>query len=333
MGDILSQSEIEELLKAMGDDKINIEEIEVKDEAENSDEKSISEYNFEKPPKFNKEQLRTLEIIYDNFSRVVSSYLTGYLRVSTQIEVNSAEQITFKEFYGSIQNPVIIAIVDFLPLKGSIILELSASVGYAMIDRILGGPGLAMEKIREFSDIEVLLLRRIITHIIGRLVEPWESILPLEPRLEKIETNAQFAQIISPNEMIALTSLKIMVGGVSGYMNFCLPHLVLEPIVKNLNNRIWYSSSSSDDEESYRYDLENKLEKTNLSVNAVLGKTFINVSDFVDLKVGDVIALDSTINSDIKIYISENLKYYGKPGKVKNRNSVQITEFAGKDEF
>lgn len=329
MGDVLSQSEIDELLASINSGEL--EDVESLMEPEVV-ERIIKEYDFEKPPKFNKEQLKTLEIIFDGFARSTSSFLTGYLRVSTQIEVNTAEQVTFREFSNSMQNPVIIGILDFHPLKGSVILELSSGIGYAIIDRILGGVGVPLENIKNFSEIEKMLLNRVISNFVKNLVEPWENIIKLEPYLDKVETDAQFAQIISPNEMVALVSLKISIGDVEGFMNFCIPHIVIEPVVKKLNNKSWFSSGQEDEIDSYKDALEGKLEKTNLSVSAVLGKTFISVNEFIELKVGDVITLDSFIDSDIKVYVSNNMKFYGRPGIIKNRNSIQITGFVGKDE-
>lgn len=329
MSDVLSQNEIDDLLASINSGDIgdidNLVEPELVD-------KIIKEYDFEKPPKFNKEQLKTLEIIFDNFARTTSSYLTGYLRMSTQIEVSSAEQIIFKEFSNSLQNPVIVGIVDFSPLKGSIILELSSGIGYAIIDRILGGMGIPMDNVKNFSDIERMLINRVISNIIKNLIEPWENIVSLKPYLEKVETDAQFAQIISPNEMVALVSLKISIGDVVGFINFCIPHIVIEPVIKKLNNKYWFSSNQDDKTDSYKDALEERLEKTNLNISAILGKTFISVNEFIDLKVGDVITLDSFIDSDIKICVSNNMKFYGRPGIVKNRNSIQITGFIGKDD-
>lgn len=329
MGDVLSQSEIDELLASINSGEL--EDIESLKEPAKV-EKIIKEYDFEKPPKFNKEQLKTLEIIFDNFSRITSSYLTGYLRMTTHIDVNIAEQITFKEFSNSMQNPVLVGIINFSPLKGSIILEISSGIGYAIIDRILGGPGDPLDNNRSFSDIEVTLIHRVVSNIIANLIEPWEQIIKLSPTLEKIETDSQFAQIISPNEMVALVSLKFSLGHVDGFMNFCIPHMVIEPVVEKLNNKYWFSSNQYDKTDKFKGTLEGKIEKTNLDVSAILGRTFISVNEFIELKVGDVITLDSFINSDVKVYVSNNMKFYGKPGIVKNKNSIQITGLVGKDD-
>lgn len=328
MSDILSQSEIDALLSALssGDDNVVLN-----NEVE---EKKVRAYNFARPSKFGKEQLRTLEVIFESFSRLASSFLTGYLRTATQIEVANAEQVTYNEFSNSLLNPVVLGIVDLGSpiLKGSVILDVSSNIGYAIIDRILGGAGDTLKKSREFTEIEKILLSRILSQIVSYLVEPWENVCHISPSLEKLETNSQFAQIISPNEMIALVSLSIKLGEVEGLVNFCIPHLVIEPIMDKLNTKHWFSSQEDEDLSVYRSKVEVGLEDTKIPVSVVVGRTNITVNEFIDLQVGDVITLDSFVNSDFSVMIGDLLKFYAKPGISRGKNAVQITSLVGKEE-
>ncbi|HOQ17105.1 MAG TPA: flagellar motor switch protein FliM [Defluviitaleaceae bacterium] len=328
MGEVLSQSEIDELLKALNTGEIDVTEIQ-----ESKQEKHIKKYDFARPSKFAKEQLRTLEIIFDNYSRIISTYLSGYLRTPTQVDVINAEAVTYYEFSNSLSNPVILSIVDFSPLKGSIVIDLSPNLGYSIIDRILGGRGAMIDKIREFTEIERILLERIVTQLIALLKEPWENVVDLNPKLEKIETNSQFAQIISPNEMIALVTLNIKLGEVEGMMNICIPHLVLEPVLERLNTKYWFAVVEQEDKSAYRKFLEKRLEIAKIPIRAVLGKTHITVEEFIHLQVGDVIKLDSYINSDLEIYAGNLLKFYGKPGIHRKQNAVQITAVERREEI
>ncbi len=327
MGEILSQSEIDELLNQLtsgGTDNIVVTPATKEKEAKN--------YNFARPSKFNKEQLRTLEIIFDNYARMVSSFLTGYLRTTCTLEVANAEQLTYKEFNNSLVNPVILSLVDLPPLKGSALLEMSANIGYSIIDRVLGGTGVTIKKMRDFSEIEKILLDRIIVQMLTYMVEPWENVIRFKPRLEKIETNSQFAQVISPNEMIALVTLSIKIGSSEGLLNFCLPHLVLEPIMDRLNTKFWFSHGDEEDSESYKEDLEAQLEKVNVPVSVVLGKTNIMVSEFIQLQVGDIIPLDSYITQDLNVMIGNLLKFQAKPGVSRGKNAILITQFLDKED-
>lgn len=326
MSDVLTQAEIDALLDSMR----NGDSGNVKEEAVS--EKRILSYNFARPSKFGKEQLRTLEIIFESFSRLVSSFLTGYLRTPTQIEVASAQQLTYGEFNNSLINPVVLGIVDFKPMKGSIIVELSSNIGYAIIDRVLGGSGQPLKKTREYTEIEKILMERMLTQIVSLLIEPWINVSEINPKLDKLETNSQFAQIVSPNEMIALVTLSIKLGEVEGLLNFCIPHLTVEPIMGNLNTKHWFSTSESEYTDEYKVSVEKQLETAKVPISVVVGKTTITVDDFIDLQVGDVIALDSYVNSDFRVMVGDILKFYAKPGLNHGKNAIQITSVIRKEE-
>lgn len=327
MGDILSQAEIDKLLSDLskGGDVAQLQ-------SEPGIEKKIRVYNFAKPSKFGKEQLRTLEIIFENYSRLLSSFFTGYLRTSVQIEVANAEQMTYSEFSNSLLNPVVLGIIDFRPLKGSVILDVSSQIGYAIIDRILGGSGELIKKAREFTEIEKILLARVLTQMTSFLIEPWENVCEINPRFDKLETNGQFAQIISPNEMIALVTLSMKFGDADGMVNFCIPYFVVEPIVSNLNTRHWFTTNEDEDMTRYRPAVEKQLETAIVPISAVIGKTHVTVEEFVDLQVGDVIPLDSYVTSDVELMVGKFLKFYAKPGINRGKNAVQITSVVRKEE-
>lgn len=320
MADILSQNEIDELLNALSSGEVDVADID-----SDGKSKQIKEYNFARPSKFSKEQLRTLEIIFDNYGRSISTFLSGYLRTLTQVEVINAEAVTYSEFTNSLTNPVVLSIIDFLPLNGSIILEFSPNMGYVIIDRILGGQGQSLSKIREYTEIEKILLERVIQQFVNLLPEPWENVISLEPLLEKIETNSQVAQIISPNEIIALITFNVKIGNIEAMMNVCVPHMVIEPIMDKLNTRYWFAPSKKQTTKQYRHHIEKRLEVSRIPVSAVLGKTQITVKEFIGLQKDDIITLDSSVGSDMKIHVGEFLKFYGKPGVHKKKNAIQIT--------
>lgn len=328
MSEVLSQAEIDALLTSMasGDSKVI-------EEAKNKKNVSkINVYNFARPSKFGKEQLRTLETIFDNFSRIASSFLTGYLRTSVEIEVLSSEQVTYGEFNNSILSPAILSIIDFNPFKGSIILDLSPAIGYSMIDRMLGGIGNTITTEREFTEIEIVLLSKVIQKIVLRLEEPWEQVAKIEPRLNTLETNPQFAQIMAPNEMSAVITLSIKIGQVEGFMNFCIPYIVIEPIIGHLNTKHWFSTIDESQEELHRINVEQQLERVKIPISVIVGKTNITVDEFIEVQVGDVIPLDSYVTSDFKVKVGELTKFYAKPGINRGKNAIQITSIIGKED-
>ncbi len=321
MGDILSQNEIDELLKAL-----NTGEIDVHNMSTTTEEKKVRNHDFRRPSKFAKDHMKTLNIIHDNYARLLTNFLSGYLRTLVQVEVISVEAIAYYEFNNSISNPAVLAIVDFSPLSGSIIFEMAPPIAYALIDRILGGKGYPMDKIREFTEVELAIVERIIVQVLNLMREPWENVIAIRPRLEKIETNAQFAQIISANEMVALITLSAKIGEVEGMINICIPHMVVEPIVSKLSTKFWFSNSEKEKLSANKETIEIRIENTKVPVRAVLGRATILVNDFLELQPGDVIPLDSSVSGNLEILVGDLLKFYGTPGVRKNRVAIKVNE-------
>ncbi|MCX7922383.1 MAG: flagellar motor switch protein FliM [Clostridia bacterium] len=327
MGDILSQSEIDELLKALNTGEIDVQQIQT-----NTQEKKVKNYNFRKPNKFAKDHLKTLQFINESYARLLQTFLSGYLRTLVQVDVITVDPLQYSEFSNSLSNPAILSVVDFTPLSGSIIVEISPSIAYALIDRILGGKGSAIEKIRGFSEIELAIVERIIIQILNLMREPWENVIAIRPRLEKIETNAQFAQIISPNEMVALVTLSVKVGEVEGMVNICIPHMVVEPIMPKLSTKLWFTTVEKETTRETKDVIESKIQSTIVPVRAVLGQTTVSVNDFLDLQCGDVIPLDTNVNGSVEILVGDLLKFYAKPGVRKNKVAVKITDVVRREE-
>ena len=319
MSDILSQDEIDRLLKQLSSGELDVENIEEKKE------KQIKNYDFARPAKFSKEHLRTLEIIFEHYGRLLSANLPVYLRKSVQVEVMSSEAVTYSEFSNALSNPVLLGIVNFAPLSGSIIIEMANNIGYSIVDRMLGGIGTPLDKVREFSEIELLIIERIYNDCVELLIEPWSSVHELTPRLERIETNSQYAQIISPTEMIALLTLNIKIGDVEGLINICLPYMTLEDVMDKLNTKYWYSSLQDKDEKVYTDTVEALISKAPMPIKAVLGNSSISVNDFIGLQLGDIIRLDTKVNEELNIFVGNLRKFTALPGASGDNYAVRIT--------
>lgn len=327
MGDILSQNEIDDLLKALNTGEIDIQQMQT-----NIQEKKVKNHDFLKPSKFAKEHIKTLYNIHEIYARLLTTFLSGYLRTLAQIDVVEVQALPYSEFSNSISNPAMLAVVDFSPLSGSIIFEVAPQIAYALVDRILGGRGSTMEKVRGFTEIEIAIIERIIIQILNLMREPWENVVDVRPRLEKIETNAQFAQIVSPTEIVSLATLSARIGEVEGMINICVPYIVLEPVIPKLSTKLWYSTVQKETSEELKSTIEYKIQSTKVPVRAILGSTTITVMDFLEMQTGDVIPLDANVNGDLNILIGELLKFKGKPGVKKNKIAVKISEVVGREE-
>ena len=319
MADVLSQSEIDNLLKALSSGEVDV------DEMKDVKEKPVKNYDFARPSKFSKEHLRTLEIIFEHYGRLLSTNLPVYLRKNIQVEVVNSEAVTYSEFANSLSNPMLLGVINFSPLKGNILLEMATNIGYAMVDRMLGGLGEPLAKAREFSEIELLIIERLLTVCVNLLREPWKNVVELTPRLERIETNSQFAQIISPSEMIAIITINIKIGDVEGLMNVCLPYITLDLVMDKLNTKFWYSSQQEKEEISYSNMVENLLEKAPIPVKAVLGNSSFSISDFAGLHIGDIIRLDTKVEDELSIYVGSMRKFTALPGVSGDNYAVRVT--------
>ncbi|PAB61261.1 flagellar motor switch protein FliM [Anaeromicrobium sediminis] len=319
MSDVLSQSEIDQLLQALSTGEVDAQEIK-----EEINEVKIKDYDFRRPDKFPKDQIRTLHIIHENYARLLKNFLSGYLRSLVSVEVISVEQLSNYEFTNSISNPTILGIVDFSPLEGQIIMDIGPDIAFSFVDRLLGGNGDLFEEKRGFTEIELSLLKKIVREMAKLLKDPWENVIELRPKIEKIETNSQFAQIVSPNETIALVTLNIKIGEIEGMINICIPHILVEPILPKLNTKFWFNTKTKESTKEDEEIIEKRIEKSNIIVKAILGTSSITVRDFLELQIGDVIPIDATIKQDAKVYVGKNLKYTGKIGTKGNKMAIRI---------
>lgn len=319
MSEVLSQNEIDDLLKALSTGELDVEAYSSPKEAQ------VKDYDFTRPAKFSKEHLRTLEIIFENYGRLLYTNLPAYLRKNVQVEVVNSEAVAYSEFANALSNPVLLCMVDFEPLQGKVLMELAPTLGYAIIDRLLGGTGETLEKKRDFSEIEISIIERIISICIDLLREPWANVVELNPRLEKIETNSQFAQIVSPTEMIAIVTLSLKIGEIEGLMNICLPFLTLEPVMDKLNTKYWYSTMKSKEEAVYEETIEMLISKAKIPIKAVLGNSTISVADFANLQKGDIIKLNSGIEDELTVYVGNISKFKALPGSANDNYAVRVT--------
>ncbi len=318
MADVLSQSEIDSLLSALNNGEFDPA---VTDEVE---EKQVKDYNFARPSKFSKDHLRTLVFIFEHYARLLSTSLPVYLRKNVQVEVMHAEAATFQEFSNSLSNPVLLGVINFAPLEGTVILEMASGLGYTIVDRMLGGSGVPLEKAREFTEIELTIIEGILSVCTNLLVEPWANVQELEPTLERIETNSQFAQFVSPNEMTSIVTMNIKIGDVEGLMNICIPYTVVEPVIDKINTKYWYSTADVKSNEAYRELIEDTLNRAQIPVRAVMGRSAISVNDFIHLQVGDIIKVDTRLEDELDIFVGNLKKFSALPGAFNDAYAVKI---------
>ena len=326
MADVLSQNEIDALLSAL-----STGELESEDVGKDDENHKIKLYDFRSPQKFSKEHIRTLELIHDNYARIISNYLTGQTRQNVKVKIETVEQISYEEFIHSVQNPTIITIFKMPPLSGTIIFETNPQFSLQVIDILLGGKGDRKIETKEFTEIDKNIMKQINAGMIRNLKLAWESILDVEPEIEAVETNPAVNQTMSPNDPVALITFSVEMNKRSTFINMCLPYLSIEKILDKLVVQYAFRNDDESLMAESREKIEKGIQKIDVEVIAELGHTNITVDDFLRLTVGDVMKLDTKSSSPIKVYVGDEECYYAKPGIVGKNMGVVVLDITDKE--
>lgn len=322
MTEILSKDEIDALLSA-----ISSGEVSESDYASVSEQKKVKIYDFKRPDKFSKDQIRTLQMMHETFARLATTGLSAQLRALVSVHVASVDQLTYEEFIRSIPNPTTLAVINMDPLRGSAILEIDPSISFTIIDRLFGGKGEQAKISRELSEIEMSVMEGIIVRILGNMRESWSTVIDLRPRLGNIETNPQFAQVVPPNDMVVLITLETKIGEVEGMTNLCIPYITIEPIINKLSAQYWYSSIRKGELDENRAVIQERLDQVAIPLIAEVGSVDVSINDFMNLSIGDVVKLENTsTRSEMIVKVGERKKFKCLPGRVGSRLAIQIGE-------
>jgi flagellar motor switch protein FliM len=320
MTEVLSQDEIDQLLTA-----ISAGDTDTEDFRPVNDTRKIKIYDFKRPDKFSKEQIRTVSIMHETFARLTTTALSAQLRSMAHVHVASVDQLTYEEFIRSIPTPTTLAVINMDPLKGNAILEIDPSVTFSIIDRLFGGTGQGTKVQRDLTDIEQSVMEGIIVRILANMREAWTQVIDLRPRLGQIETNPQFAQIVPPSEMVVLVTLETKVGEEEGMMNFCIPYITIEPIISKLSSQFWFSSVRRSSTTQYMGVLKEKLSSVDMDVVAEIGTINLPVRDVLNLRVGDVVRLSNVrVGDPLTLSVGSKKKFLCQAGVIGKKVAVQV---------
>ena len=323
MNEVLSQDEIDQLLQAISTGESEADEFKPV-----TDTRRIKIYDFRRPDKFSKEQIRTVSNMHETFARLTTTSLSAQLRTLVHVHVASVDQLTYEEFIRSIPTPTTLAVINMDPLKGNAVLEIAPEITFIIIDRLFGGSGDTGGKVnRDLTDIEQSVMEGSIVRILANMREAWTQVIDLRPRLQQIETNPQFAQIVPPSEMVILVTLEIKIGEEAGMMNICIPYITIEPIVSKLSSSFWFSSVRRSSTTQYLGTLKEKLADVEMELVADIGSINVPIRDVLSLRTGDVIRLNTIkVGEPLTLSVGSKKKFYCQPGVVGKKVAVQIIE-------
>jgi len=328
MAEILSQSQIDELLNNLNSGEVDIKEIESQ-----SKERKIKEYDFRSPKKVTKETIKLLNGIYENYCRNISSNLTSMLRLMCDVTVEQIEESIFHEYNNALDDYVLMGLVDVKYHDGAIsdnqiLMEISKSLSFAIIDRLLGGSGEESNYVRDYTDIELTLLSNLFKQIIPQMGSSWEGTVDIKTEFNKIETNSRFIQSINYNDTVLIIVLNATLNQVTGKITICIPSNILDELFKKASIFLKNNKRKSVDinYEDQKESIMDSLKVSKLTVSGVLGKAEATLSDIINMKVNDVIILDKKVNSDVDINIDGEKWFEGKWGAKKNKGVIKINK-------
>ncbi len=326
MADILSQEEIDALLEVV-DEEGDATAIE---KTESTEERQIILYDFKRPNRVSKEQLRAVKGIHDKMARNLASQISSIMRSIVEIQLHSVDQMTYGEFLMSLPIPTSFNVFSIKPLDGSCVIEINPSIAFPMIDRLLGGLGESFESTRELTDIELNLLDAILRIIMSRLKEAWAPITDMYPNVETKESSPNVVQIVSQNEIVIMVVMEIIIGNSSGMINLCYPVIYLEPILSRLANRdIMLGETSA--KKSRNKELNALISRAEVFTEAIIGKAELTVGELLDLEKGDIIRLDRAADDHAIISIDKKDLFLGEIGLRRFRKSIKIEELIKTD--
>jgi flagellar motor switch protein FliM len=321
--EILTPAEIEDIIGALSPS----EAPPAPSAAEKRPRGEVRLYDFRTADRFPKEQIRTLNIIFETFSQLFSTRMATVVRGGVDCELRRVSEIAFGEYLSGLEPPMVMAVFTAPPMAGSQLFTLSPETSYMFINRLLGGahPGNALSK--QFTEIELALIRRILQDISRVYENAWEKVIRLECQLEKLETSPQFVQIAQAGESVAAVEFDIRIGGETGRMSFCLPHSAIEPIAKHLNTRMWYEAAADAENRSERSEqIRSRLYRTPIPLSASFNETEASVEDIITLRLGDVIVLSHKTNEPVNVSVAHIPKFLADVGEREKRRALRLTE-------
>ncbi len=329
MPEQLSQSQIDALLKKMASGGEDVQE----------EKQKIKEYDFKSPKKFTKEQLKAMDGLYETFSRMLASFFSGLLRTVCEITVVQIEEQRYYEYNNALPDTALVGLVEMRPenkrYEGStFILDMSTSVGFYLVDRVLGGPGSGFNLSRDYTDIEIAILTNIIDKITQRLQETWQNNLPISANLAEIQTNARLLQVFAPEDVVLIVILNVKLGQVEGNLNICMPAEFLESVMHTFSLRYARPAKHQDrdkEEQKKRIILENVCE-SDMEIRVIFDQFQLELQEIMQLQPDDVIPLSKRVDSDVLVTVDKIPWFTAKLGQTKKKKAIRLNDILSGDE-
>ncbi len=326
MPEVLSQNEVDALLSAVSEVSADLAS-----NANQPTSREVSIYDFKRPERVSKDQMRALETHHEVMARNLAATLSGYLRSIVDCKLTTVEQLTYSEFVMSLPSPTCFNVLTAEPLEGKLVLEINPSIVFPIVDKLLGGtPNPASVLERDMTDIESKLFGKINERILTHLRETWAPIKPLDFQIVQTESNPQLLPVVAPNEVVVLISFEVRMGEVAGMINLCIPYPVIEPVMSTFSTvQSWYSRSKKGAQVVEAADyVKSSLKAAVLEVVGYLAETELSVRDLLELSPGQVLMTEKPVNSPLMLTVAGKPKYLGRAGVHRGKKAFQVIRAA-----
>lgn len=327
MSDVLDQSEVDALLAAV--DSGSVAQPEAPAQVFGAQGKAhidVQVYDFKRPERVSKDQMRALEALHEGFGRNFGAALSGYLRTIIEVSVAHIEQLTYSEFIHSLPNPTCFNLLKADQLDGQLCLEISPLIIYPIIDRLLGGSNADLFiPQRPLTQIEQRLVQRITDRATQHLSEAWSNLTPVKFSVEEFESNPQLVQIVPPNETVVVVGFELKMGNRAGTMSLCIPYNVIEPIMGLLAAQNWFTYQRKGGQEDHLKKLTRNVNNAPIELRCFLARTTIKLDELLSLQPGDIITTEKAVSGDVFVEAEGRVKFLGQIGQFRGKRSIRIT--------
>ena len=332
MADVLDQSEVDALLSAVDSGMADSGGPEVFTRTR-ARQQEVRTYDFKRPERVSKDQMRSLEAIHEGFARNFGASLSAFLRTIVEVRVATIEQLTYSEFIHSLPNPTCFNLVNATPLEGQVCLEISPLIVYPIIDRLLGGSSAELfVPQRPLTLIEWRLVERITNRAVNTMTEVWSSLVEVKFELAETESNPHLVQIVAPNEVVVVIGLELKMGTRAGTMTLCLPFNVIEPVMGKLATQSWLAYQRKASSKKQREQIATSLKSAQVGIRVFLAETTITVNDLLNLQTGDIIPTTKPADSDLVLQVEDRSKFAGRLYQYKGMRALRVTRPLEPDE-
>ena len=335
MANVLDQSEIDALLAAAEPDEAEAQQAEVPifSRKRRNASPEIRPYDFKRPERVSKDQMRALQTLHEGFARNFGASLSGFLRTIVEVRVADCEQMTYSEFISGLPNPTSFNLIQTDALEGQICLEVSPLIIYPIIDRLLGGTSQDLfVPQRPMTLIETRLIGNVIRRALAALSEAWSGVKQLQFEMSATESNPQLVQIVPPNEVVVVIVFELKISNRAGTMNLCIPYNVIEPVVEQLSSQSWFSAAKNQRSEEIERRLTRCLGHASLDLRAILAETTITLRDLAHMAPGDVIVTETEATRPAVLWVGHERKFTAEVGQFRGSRALRIVRPISRDD-